>query len=137
MLRLMTYKDIPVIAQYWYNEKQQTCFAQFDVEWSVGQCAGFLTEQLGQSNQLLLVAEIDGVIVGACGATLGYEWMIPHPLVVNEWMWWGIDKRVSVQLFRAMRQWGQKNHAQFIRYVLNVPGQSPTKCVEAVRWEAL
>lgn len=137
MLRVMTYKDIPAVAAQWNQERAKTCFAQFHVDWSEEQCAGFLMEQINRPNQLLLAIEQDGQIVAACGAMLAKEWLIPHPLVVNEWMWWGSSKRVVVELLMAMKTWGRDNHAQFIRYVLNQPGQSQTKCLETVRWEAL
>jgi len=133
----MTYKDLPVVAQRWYEEKAKTCFALFNVDWSVEQCSAFIADQFNRPNQLLLVYEQDGKIAGACGVQYTVDWLIPHPKVVNEWMWWGDTARITVKLFQMMKIWGKQCGAEYIRYVLNRPGQSRTKCVEAYRWEVL
>lgn len=137
MLRLATYKDIPVLAQRWYEEKHKTCFNQLQVEWTVAGCALFLTEVLGNSNHCIYVSEQDGHIVAACGAILQRDLLPPHPYVIGEWMWWGSDKRETVKVLHACHAWGKQHGAVLARYTLNQPGQSPTKFTETYRWEVL
>ena len=137
MLRQATYKDIPVLAQRWYEEKAKTCFNQLDVEWAVEGCATFLMNVLGTSNHCIYVSEQDGHIVAACGAILQRDLLPPHPYVIGEWMWWGLDKRETVKVLHACHAWGKQHGAILARYVLNRPGQSPTKFTETYQWEVL
>jgi len=136
MIRLATYKDIPYLAQRWYEEKAKTCFNQLDVEWSVTGCAIFLNEILGNSNHTVMVYDNQG-IQAACGAILYRDLLPPHPWVIGEWMWWGSDKRAAVKVLHAVNAWGKQHGATLARYTLNQPGQSPTKFSETYRWEVL
>lgn len=137
MIRPMTYKDLPIVAQRWYEEKSKTCFSQLQIEWTVAGCAAFLTEILGLPQYTIIIAEYDGHIVAACGSVLQRDLLPPHPLVVGEWMWWGSDKRAVVQVLHATHAWGKQHGAILARYTLNQPGQSPTKFSETYRWEVL
>lgn len=137
MIRQMTIRDIPTVARGWVDEKAKTSFAQLAINWTVEGCATFLLTHIDNPTQLLLVIEEHGVIVGAAGASCYHEWLPPHPLIINEWMWWAHDRRSVVRLLNAMKAWGIQSHAHAIRYVLNVPGTSPTKFTETYRWEVL
>jgi len=136
MLRLATHKDIPYLAQRWYDEKAKTCFNQLDVEWSVTGCAIFLNEVLGNSNHVVMVYDDQG-IQAACGALLQRNLLPPHPWVIGEWMWWGDNKRATVQVLHAAHDWGKQRGAVLAQYTLNQPSQSPTKFSETYRWEVL
>lgn len=137
MLRLATFKDIPLLAQYWYEEKAKTCFNQLNVEWTVAGCAAFLMDVLQSPQHVLYVHETQGVIDAACGAILQQNLLPPHPVVINEWMWWGSHKRATVKVLHACHAWGKQRGAVLAHYVLNQPGGSPTKFTETYRWEAL
>ena len=137
MIRHATYKDIPVLAQCWYDEKAKTCFNQLDVDWSVEGCAGFLVEVINHPQHIVMVEEHNDQIAAACGAILQPNLLPPHPLVIGEWMWWGSDKRATVRVLHAVNQWGKNHGAVLAQYTLNQPGQSPIKFSETFRWEVL
>ena len=136
MLRLATHKDIPYLAQRWYDEKAKTCFNQLDVEWSVAGCATFLSEVLGNSNHVIMVYD-DGGIQAACGGILQRNLLPPHPWVISEWMWWGDNKRTTVKVLHAVNDWGKQHGAILAHYVLNRPSQSASKFTETYQWEVL
>ena len=137
MLRAATYKDIPYLAQRWYEEKSKTCFSQLKIDWTIEGCATFLTEVLGLPQYIIIVDDQDGKIVAACGSLLQQDLLPPHPLVIGEWMWWGSDKRANVEVLKMSHAWGKLHGAVLARYTLNQPGQSPTKFSETYRWEVL
>lgn len=137
MIRSATVKDIPYLAQRWYDEKAKTCFNQLQVDWTVGGCAGFLMEILYLPTHCLFVAEQDKQITAACGAVLQHNLLPPHPLVIGEWMWWGQDKRAVVAVLHAAHAWGKQHGATLARYTLNQPSHSGTKFTETYRWEVL
>lgn len=136
VLRDATLRDIPYLAHKWYLEKPKTAFAKCEIEWNEQDCAVFLTSILGKPNYLLAVADRNG-ITAAIGAVSYKEVIPPHPLLVNEWMWWGDNKRDTVHVLQHAMSWAKQLGAYAIRYVLNVPGQHPTKFVETYRWEVL
>jgi hypothetical protein len=135
--RLATTKDIPELARRWHLEKPKTAFAQLDVEWTVAGCMSFLAAILDRPDYRVFVASCNNKIVAAIGCQVYYADIPPHPLVVNEWMWWGSDKRAVVKVLHHATKWGKEIGAKAIRYVLNVPGQSGTKFTETYRWEVL
>jgi hypothetical protein len=137
MIRVATYKDIPMLARLWWIEKAKTCFAQLAINWTEVGCAGYLMEALHDPRQIIMVSELNGQIVAACGGILQQDLLPPHPLVIGEWMWWGSDKRAVVRVLHAVNQWGKDRGAVLARYTLNQPGQSPTKFSETYRWEVL
>lgn len=136
MIREAAHRDIPYLAQCWYQEKAKTCFNLLGIEWSVAGCASFLVEALADPWHVILVND-EGAINAACGAILQKNLLPPHPLVIGEWMWWGSDKRAVVQVLHAVNQWGKQRGATLAQYTLNQPGQSPTKFSETYRWEVL
>lgn len=137
MMRQASYKDIPALAQYWYDEKVKTCFNQLDVDWSVEGCAGFLMEVIHHPQHVIYLEEMNGQIIAACGALLHKNLLPPHPLVIGEWMWWGSDKRAVVRVLHAVHDWGKQHGATLARYTLNRPSQSATKFTETYQWEVL
>lgn len=136
MLRRATYKDIPYLAQRWYEEKVNTCFNQLAVEWTVAGCATFLSEALDNPQHIVIV-HVHDTITAACGAILQKNLLPPHPLVIGEWMWWGNNNRDCVKVLQAVKSWGKQHGAVLAQYTLNQPGQSPTKFSETYRWEVL
>lgn len=136
MIRPATARDIPELAQRWYNEKAKTCFSQLLVDWTVEGCATFLMDVLYKSDHCLLVAD-RGKITASIGGLVSYNLLPPHPLVLGEWMWWGDDKKDVVRCMQGLKDWGRQQGAKIMHYVLNKPGESPTKFLETYRWEVL
>src|SRR5262249_39683995 len=139
MSRLATIKDVPALAQLFYDEKAQPCFDGVNVEWTVEGCAAFLGRILNDTSYVILI-EVDdhGKIVAVCGGNLYHELLPPHPLVIGEWMWMGSDKRATVRVLHDVAAWGKERGAEFIRYTLNSqrkPGQH--KFCETNQWKAL
>jgi hypothetical protein len=129
--------DIPELARRWYLEKDKTCYAKLDIEWSEAGCAAFLTEIIDNPEFLVLIASCNSHVTAAIGCNLYCDWIPPHPLVGYEWMWWGDKKRDVVALLHRAMEWAKIHDAVLFKYILNVPGKSATKFTETYRWEVL
>ena len=127
---------IPQIARQWYQLKQETAFAQLDIEWSVPLCATHLQEVLDKDNSYLAVEIHQGKVVAACGATLVHLLTPPHPLTVTEWLWVGKGK-AAARVWRECRQWGKRNGAVLAHCAIGKQGKSKVKFTESYQWRAL
>src|SRR5690348_11119427 len=99
-------QHIPQIARQWYQLKQETAFAQLDIEWSVQLCATHLQHILGADNTYLAIELQGNKVIAACGATLVHLLTPPHPLTVTEWLWVGKGK-AAVRVWQECRVWGK------------------------------
>jgi len=127
---------IPQIARQWYASKQETAFAQLDVEWSVPLCATHLHQVLDADNTYLAVELQGSKVVAACGATLVHLLTPPHMLTVTEWMWVGTGKGAA-KVWKECREWGKSKGATLAHCAIGTVGYSKRKFTEQSQWRVL
>ena len=129
-------KYIPQIARQWYQLKQETAFAQLEIEWSVPLCATYLQEVLEKPGSYIAIEVTNGKVTAACGASLVHLLTPPHPLTVTEWLWTGTGKPAA-RVWKECREWGKAQGALLAHCAVGKQGKSKVKFTESYQWRVL
>lgn len=105
MIRLATEADLPACVDSIVAMRADTIWEHIDFEPDRVHILKTLMADLSTPLHRLVVAEIDGQIIGICGGALTTAKFIPDVLVVQEWAWWVTPEYRHVTPSIGWRMW--------------------------------